>query len=91
MDENIIETWTKAEYREGVSAGAAANQLCRQLGAYSYTAPTLKRLLEDMLIEANKRTFDRNQILQAFERAAPDAAAVARRESFERNNNRHSA
>ena len=50
---NIIEVWAEAEYRDGVSAGAAARQLCSTLGANG-CAPTLKRMLEDMLAEFNQ-------------------------------------
>ena len=82
---NPIEKWCQDEYREGVSPGAVARQLCRMLGA-SNAAPTLQRMLEDMLSEANRRAFDRSQILSAVDVAAPEDAPRIRRESFIRNN-----
>ena len=84
-EQNVIERWAQDEYKEGVSASAAARQLCRSLGA-SDVAPTLKRILEVMLGEANRRSFDRSMILKDFEHADAEAAAAARRESFKRIN-----
>ena len=84
-DFDPIEGMAAAEYREGVSPGAAARQLCRSLGAHG-VAPTLKRLLEDMLSNANRASFDRSQILSDFDAAAPEAAAAARVASHERIN-----
>lgn len=86
-EENVIETWAREEYRESVSPGAAARQLCRSLGA-SNAAPTLKRMLEAMLADANRASFDRSQVLDAFDAAAPEAAKVARADSFNRINER---
>ena len=84
-NENLIEQWAAEEYREGVSPGAAARQLCRSLGANG-AAPTLKRLLEDMLANTNRASFDRSQILNDFDAAAPEEAAAARAASHKRNN-----
>lgn len=78
-----IDQMVKEEYREGVSAGAAARQLCRSLNRGSH----LKRMLEDMLGEANKSSHDRWRILNAFSRGAPDEADVARMASFRFMNN----
>jgi hypothetical protein len=78
-----IDAMVKEEYREGVSAGAAARQLCRSLSARS----ELKRMLEDMLGDANKSAHDRWRILDAFSRAAPDEADLARMASFRYMNN----
>lgn len=64
-DKNAIEIWAAEEYRDGVSAGAAARQLCRSLGAYN-EAPTLKRLLEDMLGDANERSLDYSLAIDAI-------------------------
>ena len=80
-----IERAARDEYREGVSAGAAARQLCRTLGI-SGQYPTLKRMLEDMLADANRAAADRGRILQAFAEADPEAAATAKTESFRRMN-----
>lgn len=80
-----IEVWAAQEYRPGVSPGAAARQLCRSLGANG-AAPTLQRLLEDMLAAANRASFDRSQILSEFEEADPEAAQEARLASFHRIN-----
>lgn len=85
MEKNVIEVWTREEYRAGVSPEAAARQLCRILGCCD-EAPTLKRMLEDMLASANDQAADRAAILRAFDEAAPKEAAEARRESFKRNN-----
>lgn len=60
----VVELWAEQEYVDGVSAGAAARQLCRNLssnGAY----PTLKRMLEDMLSEANREAHIRAKLLDA--------------------------
>lgn len=84
-DPNLIETWAADEYREGVSPGAAARQLCRLLGAHG-EAPTLKRMLEDMLSNANFASFDRSQILSDFDAAAPAEAQAARMASHKRLN-----
>lgn len=83
--ENVIETWAKDEYRAGVSPGAAARQLCRSLGA-SNAAPTLKRMIEDMLADANRASFDRYMILEDFARLDPDAGLAAKLRSFDRVN-----
>lgn len=82
-DGNAVERWAAEEYREGVSPGAAARQLCRSLGANG-AAPTLQRLLEDMLSDANRASFDRSQILSDFAEADPEAAAAAQAASFAR-------
>jgi len=82
---DVIEQWAKAEYSEGVSAGAAARQLCSLLGSNG-CAPSLKAMLESMLSGANRASFDRSCILRAFDEAAPEAAAKARAESFRRLN-----
>lgn len=84
---NVIEQYAREEYREGVSAGAAARQLCRSLGAHG-GAPTLRKMLEDMLADYNRANFDRSQILSDFDKAAPAAASAARLASFHRNNPR---
>lgn len=84
-DENVIEKWARDKYRDGVSPGAAAQQLCRMLGAFG-TAPTLQRMLEDMLSDRNRASFDRSCILRAVDVAAPEDAPRIRRESFIRNN-----
>lgn len=83
--ENVIETWARDEYRQGRSAGAAARQLCRSLGA-SGCAPTLKTMLEEMLADANRASFDRSQILDEFCRHDPRAGHAARMTSFRRIN-----
>ncbi|MEO9230893.1 MAG: hypothetical protein ABI216_18375 [Devosia sp.] len=89
-DENIIETWAKEELRPGVSPGAAARQLCRSLGAHG-VAPTLKAMFEEMLADANRASFDRSMILDAFRDAAPAAAQDATIASFNRSKNREPA
>lgn len=84
--ENAIETWTKEEFRPGVSPGAAARQLCRLLGAHG-EAPTLKRLLEEMLAAANRASHDRSVIIRAFRDLDETAGHAAEMESFHRINN----
>ena len=84
-NDNTIDTWAAVEYREGVSPGAAARQLCRSLGSNG-VAPCLKELLEDMLADALRASFDRSQILIDFADADPEAAAEAYAASFARNN-----
>lgn len=80
-----IEKIVKGEWKPGSSAGAVARQVCRELGC-SGRAPTLKKLLEEMLADANRASFDRSCILSEFEEASPDAAKIARHNSFDRNN-----
>lgn len=80
-----IETWAADEYTPGVSAGAAARQLIRSLGCAG-AAPTLKRMLEDLLAEANRASHDRHMILSDFEKAAPADAKAAQLASFHRSN-----
>ena len=83
--ENVIETWARQEYRDGVSPGAAARELCRTLGAIG-CAPTLRRMLEELLADRNRASFDRSCILRAIDVAAPADASRIRMESFKRNN-----
>lgn len=52
MEKPVVEAWAEKEYGEGISAHAAARQLCRELGCSGHY-PTLKRMLEDLLAEAN--------------------------------------
>lgn len=85
MEKPVVEQWAEDEYRPGVSAGAAARQLCRMLGSNG-AYPTLQRMLEDMLADRNRASFDRSCILSAVDVAAPDDAPRIRRESFVRNN-----
>lgn len=73
-----IDAMVKEEYREGVSAGAAARQLCRSLSRTS----ELRRMLEDMLGDANRSAHDRYRILEAFREASPEAAHEASMASF---------
>jgi len=87
MEKPVVEKWAEDEYRDGVSAGAAARQLCRMLGAIGQY-PTLQRILEDMLDNANRASFDRSCILRAIDVAAPEDAQRIRMESFKRNNPR---
>jgi hypothetical protein len=84
---NGIEKQARDEFREGVSAGAAARELIRSLGC-SGTAPTLKRMLEETLAKANRQNLHPSCILREFEDAAPEAATDARRKSFASINNR---
>lgn len=55
----MIDELVKREWKAGVSAGAAARQLCRSLAPDS----PLKSLLEAMLDEANEAAQDRSTIL----------------------------
>lgn len=55
--DSVIERWVAEEYRPGVSAGAAARQVCRQLGCNGH-APELKRLLDDMLADFNEQNHE---------------------------------
>lgn len=82
-----IEEMTKSEWPEGRSAGAAARELCRALSCNG-ASPTLQRLLETLLGDANLQSHDRAMILSAFKEADPEAAAAARSESFARLNGR---
>lgn len=85
MDKPAVEQWAEDEYREGVSPAAAMRQLCRTLGC-SDAYPTLKRMMEDVLAQANRAAFDRSQILSAIDALAPEDAKRIRRESYVRNN-----
>jgi hypothetical protein len=53
----MIESWVADEYRTGISAHAAARQLCRRLEDF----PNLKRLIEDLLADANRQNFEQGQ------------------------------
>lgn len=79
---DAIEDAARREYRDGVSAGAAARQMVRHLDL----APTMKRMLEDMLADANIAAFDRSCILRAIDVCAPEDAPRIRVESFKRLN-----
>ena len=85
MDKPAVEQWAEDEYRDGVSPGAAMRQLCRSLGAHGHY-PVLQRLMEDVLAQINRASFDRSCILRAVDAAAPDDAPRIRMESFKRNN-----
>lgn len=52
-----VETWAVEEYREGVGAHAACRQLIRSLGCAGFY-PTLKRMLEDLLSDANRSSHE---------------------------------
>lgn len=80
-----LERIVAAEWPEGRSAGAAARELCRTLGAAGIS-PTLQRLLNELLGQANFAAHDRTLILQDFAEASPEAARIAKLESFERWN-----
>jgi hypothetical protein len=56
---NKIDELVKHEWQPGISAGAAARQLCRSLAPDS----ALKALLEAMLADANEAAQDRAMIL----------------------------
>lgn len=62
---NQIEVWAAEEYGPLVSPGAAARQLCRSLGAAN-EAPTLKRIIEDMLAKQNRTSFHLSQAVAAL-------------------------
>jgi len=82
---NPIESAAAEEYRPGVSPGAAARQLIRTLGCSGH-APTLKRMLEDMLADANKASTDRSRILADVRREDPVLSRKVAAASFQRNN-----
>lgn len=87
---NAIEEFAKEEFQPGVSAGAAARQLCRTLGACGY-APTLKRMLEELLASANVASHERYLILRDFEAVDAPAAHSAKKASFKRGQDRSAA
>lgn len=80
-----LEKLVAEEWPDGRSPEAAARELCRSLGVAGI-APTLQRLLTDMIGRANFAAHDRNLILSDFAEAAPDAAQAAKAASFERWN-----
>ena len=80
---NEIDELVAAEWREGVSAGAAARQVCRSL---SFDTP-LRNLLEELLADANRASHDRYLILQRFKDHNAEAGFEAGNESFCRINN----
>lgn len=80
IDDDLLAEWT-----DDCSAGAAARRVCRVLGIAG-KLPTLKRLLEEMLADANRASADRTRILSEFDAAAPAASAAARYHSYARNN-----
>ena len=80
-----LEKLAAEEWPTGRSAEAAARELCRSLGVAGI-APTLQRLLTDMIGRANFAAHDRNLILSDFAEVAPAEAAAAKMASFERWN-----
>lgn len=57
MQKPAVEAWAEEEYREGVSPHAACRQLIRSLGCSGHY-PTLKRMLEDLLADANRSSHE---------------------------------
>jgi hypothetical protein len=80
-----IEEMIEQESAPGRSPGAVARELCGTLGCLE-SYPLLKDLLEELLADGNKASFDRSAILADFDAAAPKDAAEARHRSFCRNN-----
>lgn len=52
-----VEVWAVEEYREGRGAHAACRQFIRSLGCAGFY-PTLKRMLEDLLADANRSSHE---------------------------------
>lgn len=81
---STIDELVELEWRPGVSAGAAARQLCRSLGPNS----ALKNLLEAMLADANSAAQDRSAILNEITEFDERFGKQLRLASFNRTNNR---
>lgn len=71
MDKPTVEIWAEEEYREGVSAHAAARQLVRSLGCSGHY-PTLKRMLEDLLAAANRENHEHGKTRRALRQVVAD-------------------
>lgn len=83
-DEKTINDLVNHEWRTGVSAGAAARQICRCLGP----ASALKLLLEAMLADANEGNQDRSIILNEIKEFDLDFGKQLELASFNRINHR---
>lgn len=83
MPSDWIEELVKAEWRDGVSPGAAARQVCRSLRD---GAPVLKALLEELLAQVNLDAHERYLILEEFRAVDGDAGLAAKIRSFRRTN-----
>lgn len=83
-DHKTINDLVNHEWREGVSAGAAARQICRSLGP----ASSLKLLLEAMLDEANETAQERARILNEIVEFDADFGKQLKLASFNRINHR---
>ena len=83
-DHKTIDDLVKHEWREGVSAGAAARQICRSLGS----ASPLKLLLEAMLDEANETAQERARILNEIVEFDENFGKQLKLASFSRINHR---
>jgi hypothetical protein len=57
-DQYVVERWVREYYANGIEGGAAARQLCRDLGC-SGNFPTLKKMLEEMLADGNRGSHER--------------------------------
>lgn len=79
-----IDDLVKQEWHPGISAGAAARQLCRSLAADS----ALKLLLEAMLADANESAQDRTIILNEIMEFDLDFGKQLKLASFNRINHR---
>jgi hypothetical protein len=79
---STVDELVAREWREGVSAGAAARQVCRSLDPHS----SLKRLLETLLAEANQASHERYQIVEDVRRDSPPIAYGVARRSYLRIN-----
>ncbi len=81
---DTINALVKHEWREGVSAGAAARQICRSLDPSS----PLKLLLEAMLSDANEAAQDRSIILNEIKEFDLSFGKQMELASFNRINHR---
>lgn len=81
---NTINELVKKEWRTGVSAGAAARQICRSLAPDS----ALKLLLEAMLSDANEAAQDRAAILNEIMEFDLNFGKQLKLASFNRINHR---
>lgn len=82
---NAINDLVKHEWREGISAGAAARQVCRSLDPSS----PIKLLLEAMLSDANEAANDRASILNEIQEFDQNFGKQLRLASFNRINHRY--
>lgn len=87
MERPALERSLEREWKAGMSTGAVGRELCRTLCrtlGIAGTHPLLKALLEALISESNRQSFDRSCIVRAFREADREAADDEMRRSMDR-------